>query len=390
MSDTLVRSEQNRKKTVKRIARKKTFASKSSRFGENLGVWAAFLQDEHADTEMNTESVVWSALESLVPVADADGCSIALTDWGVEMLAEEIDGKIVRRTTLRDTMAASGTIGSEAVRTGRPQSVAHIERDTFHHYPEAVRKSRYRAVACFPLGGRGVELGVLTFFYRKAGEVNRKEREVGMILAQSAALTIEKSLLLTEGKQNRLVTVQALIRSLEAKDSETSQHSLRVTQHATVMGEYLGLPQEEIETIQFGSSLHDLGKIGIIGPILNKKGKLTRDEFAIVRRHPLIGARIVETVDQLAGAVPIIRHHHEAFDGSGYPDRLKGDEIPFGARLVSVPDFYDALTMNRPYRPAYIHDKAVRMVRERSGTFFDPAMVDLFLSIQERKTAAAR
>ncbi len=390
MRETLVRSERNRERTAKRVAKKKTPAPKSSWFGENLGAWAAYLQDEHADTETNTESVIWSAVESLVPVAGADGCSIVLTDWGVEMLAEEVDGRIVRRTTLRDTMVARGTIGSEAVRTGRPQSVAHIERDTFHHYPESVRKSRFRAVACFPLGGRGAALGVLTFFYKKAREIDRKEREVGVILAQSAALTIDKSLLLSEGRQNRLVTVQALLRSLEAKDSETSHHSLRVTQHVTVMGEHLGLPQDEIETIQFGSSLHDLGKIGIIGPILNKKGKLTEDEFAIVRRHPVIGARIVETVDQLSGAVPIIRHHHEAFDGSGYPDRLKGEEIPFGARLVSVPDFYDALTMNRPYRPAYSHDKAIHMVRERSGTAFDPTMADLFLSIQARRTAASR
>jgi len=361
----------------------------SSRFGENLGAWAAYLQNERADSETSTESVVWRAVEALVGVTDADGCSVSLADWGIELMTERVNGEFVRKTHLRDTMASRGTLGHTAMRTGLPQSVRRWRQDTFHHYPEPVRRGRFESATCFPLGGRGGSLGVLTFYFQSPREMDKRERELGVILAQSTALTIDNSLLLSEGRQNTLVTVQALIRSLEAKDSETSYHSLRVTQHATVLAEQMGLADEDVRNVQFGATLHDLGKIGIIGTVLNKRGKLTDDEYAIVRKHPVIGARIVETVDFLAGAVPIIRHHHEAWDGTGYPDRLAGPEIPLGARVVAVPDFYDALTSHRPYRAAYSHEHALDMVEERIGSIFDPEIARLFLEIQRNRKIAA-
>lgn len=357
---------------------------RTARIGDNLGAWAAFLREEHADAERSTESVVWNAVETLVDVAGADACSVALTEWGVEMTAARVNGSVERRTSLKDTMAGRGTVGFESLRTGTALSVPRIREDSFHHYPEAVRRSRFQSVSCFPLGTRGKPLGVLSFFYDRSRDLDRREREIGQVLAQSTALAIDNSLLVMEGRQNCMVTVQALIRSLEAKDSETSYHSLRVTQHATVLAEQLGLTPPEIETIQYGASLHDLGKIGILAPVLNKRGKLNEDEYEVVKKHPLIGARIVESVDYLAGAVPVIRHHHECWDGSGYPDRLRGEAIPFGARIVAVPDFYDAITSDRPYRPAYSHERALAMIRERIGTAFDPEIARLFLSIQER------
>ncbi|MFH1681710.1 MAG: HD domain-containing phosphohydrolase [Candidatus Eisenbacteria bacterium] len=368
-------------RTTRKCARQARGAA--SRFGENLDVWTAYLRNERADSEESTEGVVWKAVETLIDVSGADGCSVALTDWGVEMLSERVNGDLVRKTNLRDTMAARGTIGHEALRTGVPQAVDRVAGDNVYRYPDSVRKGHYASAACFPLGHRGRSLGVLTFFYRKPHRMERKEKELGVILAHSMALAIDNSLLVSEGKQNRLFTVQALIRSLEAKDSETSFHSLRVTQHATVLAEQMGLSPSRIEAVQYGATLHDLGKIGVIGPILNKKGKLSEDELAVVRRHPVIGARIVEDVEYLGAAVPIIRHHHERWDGEGYPDGLRGEQIPLGARIVAIPDFYDALTTSRPYREAYSHEKGLEMVRERIGTAFDPEIAKIFLSIQE-------
>ncbi|MBM3319775.1 MAG: HD domain-containing protein [Candidatus Eisenbacteria bacterium] len=378
MKDTLVE-----KPKTTTTGRPRRLRGASSRFGENLDVWAAYLSNERADSEETTEGVVWKAVETLIDVSGADGCSVALADWGVEMLSERRNGDLVRKTSLRDTMVAHGTIGHEALRTGVPQAVYEVNRDSVHHYPDTVRSGRYASAACFPLGHRGRSLGVLTFLYRKPRRLQRRDKDLGVILAHSMALAIDNSLLVSEGKQNRLVTVQALIRSLEAKDSETSYHSLRVTQHATVLAEEMGLSPRQVEAVQYGATLHDLGKIGVLGPILNKKGKLDEDELALIRRHPVIGARIVENVDYLHAAVPIIRHHHERWDGEGYPDGIRGEKIPLGARIVSIPDFYDALTTSRPYRPAYSHEKAVRMVRERIGTAFDPDIAKIFLSIQE-------
>ncbi|MFH1278443.1 MAG: HD-GYP domain-containing protein [Candidatus Eisenbacteria bacterium] len=359
-------------------------AERHVRIGENLAPWAEFLRGERSGSPRGTEALVWDAVETLARVAGADACSVALSGWEVEMAAERVNGSFRRRTTLKDTMAGRGTAGHEAIRTGTALSIPLIADDRFHHYPEPVRKSRYESVACFPLGDRAKPLGVLTFFYGRPRTLDRREKELGLVLAQSTALAIDNSLLIMEGKQNVMVTVQALIRSLEAKDSETSYHSLRVTQHVTVLAEQLGLPADEVETFQYGATLHDLGKIGILGPVLNKRGKLNPDEYDVVKKHPLIGARIVEAVDYLTDAVPIIKHHHERWDGSGYPDRLEGEAIPLGARVVAVPDFYDALTSERPYRPAYSHDRTIAMIGQRVGTAFDPKVAELFLKIQGR------
>jgi HD-GYP domain-containing protein (c-di-GMP phosphodiesterase class II) len=363
-------------------------AEPGPRFVENLDVWAAYLLSEKADSEEGTEGTVWRGVEALIRVAEADGCSVALAEWGVEMLAERRNGDIVRKTSVRDTMVNEGTLGHEAIVAGAPRAVAEVRRDRVRRYPELIRRGDFASAACFPLGNRGRPIGVLTFYYRTPRRVGKRETDLGVILAHSMALAIDNSLLVTAGKENRIATVQTLIRSLGAKDSDTSFHSLRVTQHATVLAEQMDLSPRQVETVQYGATLHDLGKLGIIGTILNKRGKLNEDELLVVRRHPVIGARIIENVEYLAGAVPIVRHHHEKYDGTGYPDGLSGEAIPLGARIVAIPDFYDALTSDRPYRAAFPHEEAVRMVRERRGTSFDPEIADIFLSIQERGTSS--
>ncbi|RPJ42280.1 MAG: GAF domain-containing protein, partial [Candidatus Latescibacterota bacterium] len=220
MKETLVEKARTttRKRPVLDVAR-------ATRTDENLDVWAAYLRSERADSEENTEGTVWHGVETLIEVIGADGCSVALAEWGVEMLSMRRNGDLIRRTSLRDTMASRGTLGYDAIRTGSPQ---------------AVRRARFSSAVCYPLANRGHSLGVLSFFYKAPREFEKREKDLGAILAHSMALAIENSLLMSEGKQNRLVTVQALIRSLEAKESETSYHSIRVTQHATVLAEPQG------------------------------------------------------------------------------------------------------------------------------------------------------
>ena len=357
-------------------------------FRENLGV----LAEPHATGFLagggEMEDVVWNSVETLIRVTAADGCSFTLAEGNVEMLASRNGEGTKRHTHIRDTMAARGTIGHDAIHEGTPRAVVRWRSDLFHHYPEAVHRGGFESIVCFPLEARGRSLGVLTFYYRIPREFGRPDLDLGAVLARTTALAVDNSLLLSEGRQNMLHTVQALVRSLEAKDSETSYHSLRVTQYATLIAEQMGLDEETIRNVQYGAMLHDIGKIGIVGQVLNKKGRLTEEEWAVVRTHPLIGARIVEAVDTLAGAVPAVRHHHEAFDGSGYPDGLCGKEIPLGARLVTVPDFYDALTTDRPYRAALPHEEAIRAVREKSGVAFDPEIAEIFLAVHGGKTAS--
>lgn len=176
-------------------------------------------------------------------------------------------------------------------------------------------------------------------------------------------------------------TLQALMRALDTRDEETEEHSQRVRRYTELIALQLNVPAEEITEIGRGALLHDIGKIGIPDAILMKPGKLTQTELAVMRRHPEIGYGMIAHIPFLAQAAQVVLHHHEAYDGSGYPSRLLGDRIPLGARIFAVADAFDAITTDRPYRRARPIEAAITEIRRCRGSQFDPAIVDAFLAI---------
>ncbi|HUL04325.1 MAG TPA: HD domain-containing phosphohydrolase [Gemmatimonadales bacterium] len=174
--------------------------------------------------------------------------------------------------------------------------------------------------------------------------------------------------------------VQALAQALEEKDAYTRGHSARVAHYAVRVARQLKLDSQVVDTIALGAELHDIGKIGVREAVLYKAGKLTPDEYRHIMEHTVIGARILSPLLRDAPqALAIVRSHHERLDGSGSPDGLKGDAIPFEARVVSVADSFDAMTSERPYRPGLSVQQAVRELQEGKGVQFDPVLVDAFL-----------
>lgn len=158
----------------------------------------------------------------------------------------------------------------------------------------------------------------------------------------------------------------SLARAIEAKDAYTQGHTERVSQYAVLLGEHLKLSSGEIDALYKGGILHDIGKIGVPDSILNKPGKLDDKEFEIIKTHPALGAKICEKLNSIKKTIPIIRSHHEKLDGSGYPDGLKGDEIPVVARIMAIVDVYDALTTTRPYRVAMPKERALQILYDES------------------------
>lgn len=207
-------------------------------------------------------------------------------------------------------------------------------------------------------------------------------------------ITVEKllsdKLLLLHKEKERLEIEQRLILAsitslccaLEARDSYTRGHSEAVSYIATRMAMEMGMNKEEVELVKLGGKLHDLGKIGVVDSVLLKPGKLSDDEFAIIKRHPVIGADILRPVPSLAKILPIVYYHHERIDGKGYPEGLKGDKIPLWARITAVGDTYHALTSNRPYRKGMEKDKALQIIDEVSGSQLCPECVDVFLKME--------
>ena len=176
-----------------------------------------------------------------------------------------------------------------------------------------------------------------------------------------------------------LSTIEALSTAIEAKDGVTSSHIHRVQHYAMGLAHALGIEDANtLKAIQAAALLHDTGKLAVPERILNKPGKLTAAEFETMKLHVDVGADILSSIDFPYPVVPIVRAHHESWDGSGYPRGLRGDEIPIGARILSVVDCYDALTSDRPYRPAMTDQEALVIIRSRRGTMYDPAVVDVF------------
>ena len=181
------------------------------------------------------------------------------------------------------------------------------------------------------------------------------------------------------------LTLMGWSRALEYRDGETAGHSRRVTELSVAVGQALGLAPEDIINLRHGSYLHDIGKMAIPDQILLKPAPLTEEEWAVMKRHPVRSRDFLAEIPFLQGAIPIAYSHHERWDGTDYPDGLKGKEIPLLARVFAVVDNWDALTSDRPYRRAWPDEKTIAYLKENAGKMFDPQIVDVFLSITSKK-----
>jgi HD-GYP domain-containing protein (c-di-GMP phosphodiesterase class II) len=187
--------------------------------------------------------------------------------------------------------------------------------------------------------------------------------------------------------------LSVLSRAIEARDAYTRGHSARVTAIAEAIARRLEWDQGRLDILQIGGPLHDIGKLAISDEVLAKPGRLDEQELAQIREHPRLGARLLLRLAAFRGALPYVLYHHERWDGTGYPTGRAGEEIPVEARVLAVADAFDAMTSDRPYRPALSHDAAVAEVERCSGSQFDPAIVDIFLELfaeaEELAAAAA-
>jgi len=182
-----------------------------------------------------------------------------------------------------------------------------------------------------------------------------------------------------------LDTIRALAAAIDAKDPYTKGHSERVSKNAVVLAQEMNLPDREIENIEYSALLHDVGKIGIEDSILGKTDRLTDQEYKKIKEHSMMGANIIEPIDFLKNSYKAVYHHHEKYNGLGYPDGLKKEEIPLSARIISVADACDAMGSDRPYRKKLSKEKIIKELKEQSGKQFDPIVVDAFLGIFERE-----
>jgi len=237
----------------------------------------------------------------------------------------------------------------------------------------------YRASAAAPVQLEEDVYGALVICYPEerdfsAEELTRLER-----LARQTELAIRSVRQRESLSRFAFETALALTEAIESRDPYTGGHCRRLAEHAGVVAQHLALPAREIEVVRLGAALHDMGKIVVPDSVLKKPGKLTPEEYTIIKQHCYSGGQICKRVGFLMDAYPIVYHHHERWDGKGYPDALKGERIPLGARIVAVIDAYDAMTTDRPYRDAMPYDAAMDILRDGAGKQWDPTVVSVLL-----------
>jgi putative two-component system response regulator len=222
---------------------------------------------------------------------------------------------------------------------------------------------------------RGIEAGADDFLSKPFSQAELSARVRSLLKLKQFTDDLEQA-------EDVLCT---LALSVEAKDAYTEGHCERLSRYSVAVGRSLGLPEEYLKALRRGGYLHDVGKIAIPESILNKTGRLTEEEWTIMREHPVIGERICKPLKSLRLVLPIIRHHHERWDGSGYPDGLKGEEIPLTARILQVVDIYDALITARPYKPALPMPQVLSMLREEAAEGWrDRELVEHFITMMEQ------
>ncbi len=240
-----------------------------------------------------------------------------------------------------------------------------------------------RNMLCAPVHVKGALVGVLQTINKKIGTFDDHDLDLLMSLSDSVGIALDNARLYKEVSEAFLSTVHVLTDAIEARDPYTGQHARRVMEYSLAIADSFNLSAVEREHLRFSSILHDIGKIGVDDAILRKPSRLDKAEREAMERHADIGASVLSSIQWMASVIPGVKHHHERYDGTGYPDRLKGEETPLAARIIAVVDTFDAMTTTRPYRHALPVETALAELEKCAGTQFDPAVTNAFLHAYE-------
>ena len=330
---------------------------------------------------LDTEAIIETVLHRTRSVVECDGVALCLAQGSREsppwtLFAADSDGRGRAVTTIRMTR-------EDLEALARHPEFFFVDGERAPKYLEGTPfvDGGIRSFVVLPIFLKQKLSGVVGLGYREAPDLTEEDLVQARQLADQVAVALSNARLIEELDQFNWGALAALAQTVDAKSPWTAGHSQRVTRLSLMVGRRMDLPAEQIDVLHRGGLLHDIGKIGVPADILDKPGALTPEEMQTMRDHVTVGARILTPIAAYADMIPIVLRHHERMDGSGYPDGLAGEEIPFLARLLAVPDVFDAVTSDRPYRGAWPPERAVDFIIEHTAAHFDPLVVDAFRAV---------
>jgi putative nucleotidyltransferase with HDIG domain len=332
---------------------------------------------KNINSSIELKKTLKNILSSAMTVMQAKKGSVMLLDPDDEILRPEVAVGINPEVMENITIKLGEGIAGKVAESGEPLLVRHKQNSS--------EKYESDSFLCVPLKIKDKIIGIINITEPWSGRpFNDHDLHLLIALGAQASISIENARLYSTMEEIYINTIAALAAAIDAKDSYTHGHSERVTHYSIALAETLNLSEMEIKLIKQAAILHDVGKIGIADSILCKPGKLSDDEFLTIRTHPDKGSKIINKIKFMGKIDLYIRHHHERYDGTGYPDKLKGKNIPLGARIISISDTFDAMTSTRSYRKALSIEIAKNELIRCKGTQFDPELVDIFVSLIEK------
>jgi HD-GYP domain-containing protein (c-di-GMP phosphodiesterase class II) len=334
------------------------------------------------NSTLDTGEIRKRAIEAAMKLLEAEAGSLILVDQDTGDLFFEValgnKGEHLKEVRLKKGEGIAGWVAEK----GEALIVHDVQSDQ-RFFKAADKHSAFETknILCVPVRSKDKILGVLEALNKRHGVFDEGDKQALMALANQVAIAIENANLYQELMDTFYATAEALAETIEKRDPYTGGHTKRVLRYSYRIGQTLGLSKKELEDLKLAAILHDVGKIGVSDNILLKKGKLSPEEAEQMHLHPRYGAEILSHVKQLKGVIPSVRSHHERIDGSGYPDKLKGEDIPGMAKIIAVADAFDAMTTDRPYRKAMSNEEAFEELRRHAGVQFDRDIVHVFIAL---------
>lgn len=336
------------------------------------------------------EGLFDSILSAILEVTKGDRAAILMRDGSDTPEAPAEINVVAVRNRSGASAAGNMILSRTVVRDVLEQGISTFTNDALaderYGAGESIVRQRIRSVICAPMRTPDAILGVLYVDSHSTDEFNEAELELLAAIGNQAGVALHRARLLSDMERLFIDVMKAIAAIIDAKDGYTHRHSERVAAFSVRLAHQLGLDAGDRSVVELSALLHDVGKIGVPDAILNKPGKLTDDEFAEMRRHPVHGAAILSNIQsaKISELLPGVKYHHEKWDGTGYPEGLKGDAIPLLGRILAVADVLDALTSDRAYRKGQSLEEVVGMVQEGAGRAFDPQVVEALVALHEK------